>query len=246
MTHRVSAVLGDGVAAMRNISPVAPEARAARVSLRLATRSNARTSPQTSSTTVPSASQANASAATRSAISASVARTVTTCRGSRPSSASPLIDSAPHSISVKSCLTHSSGRRADTRRARPATKPAAAALCRPPSANTSCIAPRTNPPWSAASASACPNAARPSAGSPAPASRRSIVSRKLASMLTRAPVMRRSWKSGPVTMLEQRLTALFVHVMFLYKSGTRPEVNCGGRPHFHHYEQGDARNTDRV
>ena len=132
--HLVSAVDGCGSAAIRSNRAVTPEAWAARVSLRLATRSNCRASPHTSSTTAPTASQASASAAVRSALSTSDARTLTKKRGSRPSSASPLIDSAPDSISVKSCRTHTSGRRATARAASPAIKPVAAALCRPASA----------------------------------------------------------------------------------------------------------------
>ena len=54
--HLVSAVDGKGCAAIRNSSPVTPEAWAASVSLRLATRSNCLVSPQSSSTTAPSAS----------------------------------------------------------------------------------------------------------------------------------------------------------------------------------------------
>ena len=157
--HRVSAVEGVGSAAVRNNKAGDPEACAARVSLRLATRSSWRASPKTSSTTAPSASQASASAAVRSALSTSAARTVTRQRGSRPSSASPRIDSAPDSISVKSCRTQTSGRRALTRPASPAMKPVAAALCRP-SANTSCTAPIASPPCSVASASAWPSATR--------------------------------------------------------------------------------------
>ena len=84
--------------------------------------------PQTSSTTAPSASQASASAAVRNAASTSAARTVTSSRGSRPSSTSPLIDSAPDSISEKSCRTQTSGRRGVIRPARPAMNPVAAAL----------------------------------------------------------------------------------------------------------------------
>jgi hypothetical protein len=41
---------------------------------------------------------------------------------------SPLADSAPDSISEKSCRTQTSGRRAVTRPARPAMNPVAAAL----------------------------------------------------------------------------------------------------------------------
>jgi len=126
--HRVSAVEGLGAAAIRSNKPVTPEACAAKVSLRLATRSSCRGSPQTSSTTAPSASQTSASAAVRNALSLSAARTVTRQRGSRPSSESPLIDSAPDSISEKSCLTQTSGRRGATRPARPAMNPVAAAL----------------------------------------------------------------------------------------------------------------------
>jgi hypothetical protein len=190
--HRVSAVEGMGAAATRSMRPVTPDIRAARVSLRLAARSNCRVSPQISSTTAPSASQASASADVRSAVSTSGARTVTTRRGSRPSSLHPLIDSAPDSTSVKSCRTHSSGRRALTRRANPATNPVAAALCRP-SANTSCTAPRARPPCSAASASAWPSATRSGAVA-SWVSMRSILPRKLASVLVRAPLMRRSFK----------------------------------------------------
>jgi hypothetical protein len=184
--HLVSAVEGCGSAAMRSNKAVTPEACAASVSLRLATRSSCRASPQTSSTMTPTASQASASAALRNAPSTSVARTVTKSRGSRPSSASPLIESAPDSISVKSCRTQTSGRRAATRPASPATKPVAAALCRPVSAKISCIVPSARPPCSAASASAWPSLTRRGEyGSPS-ASIRSIVPRKLASVSTRA------------------------------------------------------------
>lgn len=127
-TQRVSAVLADGVAAVRNTRHATFEARAASVSRRLATRSSARTSPHTSSTTAPSASQASASAAARSAVSASAARTVTSRRGSRPRSWRPLIESPPDSSSVKSCRTHTSGRRPARRCASPAMKPVAAAV----------------------------------------------------------------------------------------------------------------------
>jgi len=150
--HRVSAVEGIGAAASRSSRPVTPDIRAANVSLRLATRSNCRVSPQISITTAPSASQANASAEVRSAVSTSGARTVTSRRGSSPSSLHPLSDSTPDSISVKSCLTHSSGRRTLTRRASPAMNPVATALC--PSENTSCTAPSARPPPNAASAPA--------------------------------------------------------------------------------------------
>jgi hypothetical protein len=126
--HRVSAVDGAGVAAIRNRSPVTPEAWAANVNLRLATRSSSLGSPQTSSTTAPSASQASASAAVRNALSLSAARTVTRQRGSRPSSASPLIDSAPDSISEKSCRTQTNGRCGAIRPASPAMNPVATAL----------------------------------------------------------------------------------------------------------------------
>ena len=189
--HRVSAVDGDGVAASRNKSAVTPEAWAASVSLRLATRSSCRAPPQTSSTTAPSASQASASAVVRSALSVSGARTVTRQRGSKPSSQRPLTDSAPASISLKSCRTHTSGRRTETRADRPVTNPVAAALCRPASANTSCIAPTASPPSSAASASAWPSAALRGTEAPPWASMRSIRPRKVASVLMRALVMRR-------------------------------------------------------
>ena len=194
--HRVSAVEGCGSAPTRSSNAVTPDACAASVSLRLATRSSCRASPQTSSTTTPSASQPNASAAVRSAVSTSAARTVTKRRGSSPSSANPLIDSAPNSISVKSCRTHTSGRRAvarparPKRPARPMTNPVAAALCRP-SANTSCTVPSARPPCSTASASAWPSATRPdTAVASAWLSIRSMLPRKLASVLVRAPVMR--------------------------------------------------------
>mgnify|MGYP005816292957 CR=1 FL=1 len=187
--HRVSAVEGMGDAAIRSRSPVTPAPCAASVSLRLATRSSFCVSPQTSSTTVPTASQASASAAVRRALSTSGARTVTRRRGSRPSSASPFIDSAPVSASEKSCRTQSSGRRGATRAARPATNPVAAALWRPPSQNTSCTAPLASPPCSTASAHAWPRAARCSAWEVPCASIRSILPRKVASALLRALVM---------------------------------------------------------
>jgi hypothetical protein len=189
--HLVSAVEGNGSAATRSNKPVTPDACAASVSLRLATRSSGRASPQTSSTTTPTASQASASAAVRNAVSTSAARTVTRKRGSRPSSASPLIDSAPDSISVKSCRTHSRGFRAAARPASPAMNPVAAALCRP-SANTSCTAPMARPPCSAASASACPSALLLGVQAPLCDSMRSMLPRKLASVLVHALVMRRS------------------------------------------------------
>ncbi len=65
--QRVSAVEGSGVAATRSSSAVTPDSCAARVSLRLATRSSFCVSPHTSSITPPSASQASASAAVRKA-----------------------------------------------------------------------------------------------------------------------------------------------------------------------------------
>ena len=186
MIHRVSAVDGWGSAAIRSTSPVTPEACAASVNLRLAVRSICRASPQTSNTTAPIASQASASAAVRNAHSTSAARTVTRRRGSRPSSASPLIDTAPDSISVKSCRIHTNGRRPAERPARAATKPVAAALCRPVGANTSCMAPKASPPCSVASASACPSLTfRGEQVSPC-ASMRSILPRKAASVLIRA------------------------------------------------------------
>lgn len=128
MIQRVSAVLETGTPAVRSNRHVTPEPRAASVSLRLATKSNCLLSPQVSSTTLPSASQASASAVVRNAVSTSGARTVTSKRGSRPSSRQPLMASAPHSRSEKSCRIHSSGRFAETRCARAATKPVAAAL----------------------------------------------------------------------------------------------------------------------
>ncbi len=188
--HRVSAVEGIGAAARRSSRPVTPDVCAAKVSLRLAMRSNCRVSPHISSTTAPSASQASASADVRSAVSMSGVRTVTSRRGSSPSSPHPRIDSAPDSISVKSCRTHSSGRRALTRRARPATNPVAAALCRP-SENTSCTAPSATPPRSAASAAAWPSEARSGAVA-SWVSMRSMLPRNLASVHVRAPVIRRS------------------------------------------------------
>ena len=174
---------------MRSKRPVTPAPCAANVSLRLATRSSLWVSPQTSSTTAPTASQASASAVVRSASSTSEARTVTRRRGSSPSSASPFMDRRPTSRSEKSCRTQISGRRGATRRASPATKPVAAALCRPPSQNTSCKAPSASPPCSTASASPCPRLARASAAEPLCASMRSILPRKLASALMRALVM---------------------------------------------------------
>ncbi|MEA2881711.1 MAG: hypothetical protein QOH32_967 [Bradyrhizobium sp.] len=193
--HRVSAVEGCGGAARRSNRHVTPDIRAASVSLRLATRSNCRVSPWISVTTAPSASHASASAEARSAVSTSDARTMTTRRGSRPSSRHPLIDSVPDSISAKSCRTHTSGRCAVIRRASPAMNPVAAALCRP-SENTSCIAPRASPPCNAASASPWPSATR-SGAMTSPVSMRSMLPRKSASMRVRAPVMRRSSKSVP-------------------------------------------------
>jgi hypothetical protein len=188
--HRVSAVDGLGVAAIRSSRAVTPEAWAANVSLRPATRSSWRVSPQSSSTTAPSASQASASAAVRNAVSASGARTVTSKRGSRPSSANPLIDSAPASRSAKSCRTQSSGRRAATRPERPAMNPVATALCRPASAKISCIVPRASPPCSAASASAWPSATRPDrCAAPSCVSTRAISPRKAASVLMRALII---------------------------------------------------------
>jgi hypothetical protein len=210
--HRVSAVEGIGAAARRSSRPVTPDIRAANVSLRLATRSNCRASPQISRTTAPSASQASASAVVRNAVSTSGARTVTIRRGSRPSSRHPLIDSAPDSISAKSCRTHSSGRRVLTRRASPAMNPVAAALCLP-SANTSCTAPSARPPRSAASAPAWPSAARSDAASWV--SMRSMLPRKLASVRVRAPVMRRSLKDiRHLAPGEKPEAGSFVHDMF--------------------------------
>ena len=200
---------------MRSKRPVTPAPCAANVSLRLATRSSLWVSPQTSSTTAPTASQASASAVVRSASSTSAARTVTRRRGSSPSSASPFIDSLPTSRSEKSCRTQISGRRGVTRRASPATKPVAAALCRPPSQNTSWIAPRASPPCSTASASAWPRAARASDNVPLCASMRSILPRKLASALRRALVMaslpsREVWLSPVLFEENQELAHLFM------------------------------------
>jgi hypothetical protein len=225
--HRVSAVEGWGSAPTRSSKAVTPDACAASVSLRLATRSSCRASPQTSSTTLPSASQAKASAAVRSAVSISAARTVTSKRGSRPSSANPLIDSAPDSVSVKSCRTHTSGLRAiarparpkcpakPKRPARPATKPVAAALCRP-SANTSCTAPKARPPCSTASAAAWPSVTRPDAMASAWLSIRSMLPRKVASVFVRAPVMRPFPQEmfGPSLVLREPAAGSFVHDMF--------------------------------
>ncbi len=184
--HLVSAVEGEGSAATRSNRAVTPEVCAASVNLRLATRSSCRASPQTSSTTAPSASQASASAAVRNVVSTSAARTVTSRRGSRPSSARPLIETAPDSISVKSCRTQTSGRRAVRRPASPAMKPVAVALCRPASANTSCTAPVARPPCSAASASVWPSATRPETYASPCVSMRSMRPRKVVSMLRRA------------------------------------------------------------
>ena len=187
--HRVSAVDGRGFAAIRNTRPVALDACAANVSLRLATRSSCLASPQTSSTTAPTASQASASAAVRKAWSTSAAWTLTRQRGSRPSSENPLIETAPASTSVKSCRIQTTGRRAATRPEIPATKPVATALCRPDSANTSCTAPKASPPCRLASASACPSGTRRGEYASPQASRRSMLSRKAASI--GALVMRR-------------------------------------------------------
>ena len=110
-------------------------------------------------------------------------------RGSSPSSAQPPIETAPDSISVKSCRTHTSGRRAAARPASPAMNPVAVALCRP-SANTSCTAATARPPCNVASTSACPSATRPGAPACAGVSMRSMLPRKAASVLVRAPVMR--------------------------------------------------------
>jgi hypothetical protein len=186
--HLVSAVEGCGSAATRSTRQVTPEAWAVSVSLRLATRSSCRASPQTSSTTAPTASQASASAAVRSALSASGARTVTSRRGSRPSSASPFIDSAPDSRSLKSCRTQTSGRRAVSRPAKPAMKPVAVPLCRP-SENTSCIAPVARPPRSVASAQAWPSGTLLKACVSPGASRRSMRPRKFASVFVRALII---------------------------------------------------------
>jgi hypothetical protein len=208
---------------MRSRSPVPPAPCAASVSLRLATISSLWVSPQTSSTTAPTASQASASAVVRRASSTSAARTVTRPRGSSPSSASPLIDSRPTSRSEKSCRTQTSGRRGVTRRANPATKPVAAALCRPPSQNTSCKAPRASPPCSTASACPWPRAARSGDELPPCASMRSILPRKLASALMRALVMaslpsRESCRWPALFLREPILrepgSGLFVHDMF--------------------------------
>jgi hypothetical protein len=213
--QRVSAVEGAGDAAIRSSSAVTPDSCAAKVSLRLPTRSSFCVSPHTSSTTAPSASQASASAAMRKAASTSGARTVTRQRGSKPSSANPLGDSAPVSRSAKSCRIQTSGRRAATRPARPKTKPVAVALCRPPSANTSCSAPMARPPCNIASASAWPSATRRASCAPSPVSRRAMRVRKCASVLMRAPVMCaapsriRSHRS-----LREPRTDLLVHGMF--------------------------------
>jgi len=174
---------------MRSRRPVTPTPCAASVSFRLATRSSLCVSPQTSSTTAPTASQASTSAVVRSASSTSDARTVTRRRGSRPNSASPLIESAPTSRAEKSCCTQTRGRRGVRRRASAATKPVAAALCRPPSQNTSCKAPRASPPCNTASACPWPRAVRSGDELPLCASMRSILPRKLASALMRALVM---------------------------------------------------------
>jgi hypothetical protein len=188
--HRVSAVEGSGAAATRSTRQVTPEAWAASVSLRLATRSSCRASPHTSSTTTPTASQASASAAVRNAPSTSAARTLTSRRGSSPSSANPLVDSAPDSISVKSCRTQTSGRRGATRAVSPAMNPVAEPTCRP-SANTSCTAALARPPCSVASTPEWPSATLWSAKAVSCASMRSMLPRKVASVLRRAPVMRR-------------------------------------------------------
>ena len=209
--HRVSAVDGWGSAAIRSTRPVTPEACAANVNLRLARRSNCRISPQTSSTTAPTASQASASAAVRKALSTSAARTVTRRRGSRPSSANPLVDTAPASIAVKSCRIHTNGRHPATRPARAATKPVAAALCRPASANTSCMAPKASPPRSVASASACPSATFCGEYACPDASMRSIRARKVASARSR---IRASLKDLAASVLKEPEASPFVHDMF--------------------------------
>jgi hypothetical protein len=184
----------------------------AKVSLRLATRSSWRASPQTSSTTAPSASQASASAAVRNAASVSGARTVTTSRGSRPSSHNPLIDSAPDSISEKSCRTQTSGRRGDTLPASPAIKPVAVALWWP-SANTSCTAAVASPPCSTKSAAAWPSATLLRSDGPPWLSICSMVPRKLASVFVRAALMRRSFRNFAFTAssrVNPRLAHLFM------------------------------------
>ena len=152
--HRVSAVEGNGSAASRSIRPVTPDARAASVSLRLATRSSCRARPRLpsprrlahrrpahrrpSATRCPRRPRAPSPAARIEAeFGQSAHRQRARIRfrqnpaAPRPAAAAPLTPA----------------------RASPATKnPVAAALCRP-SANTSCIAPMARPPCSAASAS---------------------------------------------------------------------------------------------
>jgi hypothetical protein len=235
------------LAPTRSNNAVTPEVCAANVSLRLATRSSGRASPQTSSTTPPIASQASASAAVRSAVSTSAARTVTNRRGSRPSSANPFIDSAPDSISVKSCRTHTSGRRAIARPARfkrparLATNPVAAALCRP-SANTSCTAPIARPPCKAASASACPSATLPGAVASAWLSMRSMRPRKSASVFVRAPVMRPSFKE---MLGRHRMNPQPAHLFMIcsnIKLTWARESTVSGDYVFHQQSQWDQRN----
>ena len=176
------------MAASRSINAVTPDCWAASVSLRLATRSNARVSPQISVITPPSALHASPSAATRNALSAFAARTTTMRRGSSPNSAKPGIDSSPFSRAEKSCRTHSRNFVCVRRCARPATNPVADALWWLP-ANTSCSAPSISPPPSAASASACPSGTW-RVSEARPLSRRSIAPCRRASVLMRAPIMR--------------------------------------------------------
>jgi hypothetical protein len=242
--HLVSAVEGCGSAASRNNRPVTPDACAASVSLRLATRSSCRASPQTSSTTAPSASQANASAAVRNAVSTSAARTVTNRRGSRPSSASPLIDSAPDSISVKSWRTQTSGRRAATRPASPATKPVAVALCRPASVNTSCIAPLARPPCSVASASACPSAIFPGVQASPCASMRSMLPRKVARMLIARRSLGRVLGRHRFSPVNPQPAHLFMICSNIKLTSPKESIMSGGYD-FREQSQWDRRNLRR-
>ena len=194
--HRVSAVEGIGAAARRSSRPVTPDIRAANVSLRLATRSSCRVSPQISSTTAPSASQASASARCPQ-------RGLHVGRAHRHQEARIEAEFAPSAhrqragFDFRKILPHPQQRppRADAPRQPCDESRRRGAL--PAFGEHLMHRAQARPPRSAASAPAWPSAARSGAVA-SWVSMRSMLPRKFASVRVRAPVMRRSWKMWPL------------------------------------------------
>ena len=144
--HRVNATLGRGVAAMRSRRGVTPDFSAASASRRVAVRSSGLGSPQISITTRPSAAQRTASSPAWRMPVAFLARTKVSCPGSSPSSRRPGACRPPVSRSEIGWRSQTIFRfSAQTSRASPATKPAAAPLSATWAAKTSCGTPRGRP-----------------------------------------------------------------------------------------------------